>query len=141
MTATAHEPGTWEGELSALESRAEIDSLEDLQRRRAALVQANAALIARYGNFGLHDDYRKQFVECQKLRARMNLTKDGAKITEGMVDAHAYGSDEYASFLDNALAEKVEYLKVQTQIDELNERIRSRELAILAYNAELKLAR
>lgn len=131
----------WMGDLTALESRADIASLEDLHQRRRALVDANASLIARYGSFGLHDDYRKQFVECQKLRARMELSKDGAKVTEGMVDATAYGSDEYARFLDNALSEKVEYLKVQTELDEIAEKIRSRELALLSYNAELKLAR
>lgn len=133
--------GSWEGELSALESRAEIDSLEDLQQRRRALVTANAALIARYGSFGLHDDYRKSFVETQKVRARMQLQQSGEKVTEGRIDAEAYGSDAYAAFLDNALAEKVEYLRVQNEIDEVNEKIRSRELALLSYNAELKLAR
>lgn len=131
----------WTGELTDLEAKASLDSLDDLQQRRRALVDANASLIARYGSFGLHDDFRKSFVECQKLRARMDLSKEGAKVTEGAVDAAAYGSDAYARFLDNALDEKVAYLKVQNEIDELCERIRSRELAILAFNAEMKLAR
>jgi hypothetical protein len=133
--------GSWAGELTALESRAELDSLEDLQQRRRELVSVNGALIARYGSFGLHDDYRKSFVETQKVKARMALASSGDKVTEGRIDAEAYGSDAYAAFLDNALAEKVEYLRVQNEIDELNEKIRSRELAILSYNAELKLAR
>jgi hypothetical protein len=133
---------TWDGELTALEARAEIDSLNDLHQRRRALVEQNAGLIARYGSFGLHDDYRKSFVETQKVRARMELSKEeGVKITEARIDAEAYGSDAYADFLDNALAEKIEYLRVQTMIDEIAERIRSREIALLAYNAELKLAR
>lgn len=139
--STVATAGTWKGELSALESRADVDSLEDLQQRRRELVNANASLIARYGSFGLHDDYRKSFVETQKVRARMALSQAGDKVTEGRIDAEAYGSDAYSAFLDNALAEKVEYLRVQNLIDELNEKIRSRELAILAYQAECKLAR
>lgn len=131
----------WDGALTALESRAEIDCLEDLHQRRRELVERNASLMARYGSFGLHDDYRKQFVECQKLRARMALATEKGRVTQGMVDEAAYGSDEYAAFLDNALAEKVEYLKAQNEIDEINEKIRSREIALLSYNAELKLAR
>lgn len=133
--------GTWTGELRALEARADVDCLEDLHARRRALVEQNAALIARYGSFGMHDDYRKGFVECQKLRARMALAKENAKVTEGMVDAAAYGSEEYARFLDNALAEKVAYLKAQNEIDEIDEKIRGREIALLSYNAELKLQR
>ncbi len=139
-SAPADEQG-WGGELSPLESRAEIDSLEDLHQRRRALIDQNAHLIARYGSFGLNDDFRKSFVETQKVRARMELSKGDAKITEGRIDAEAYGSDAYAKFLDNALHEKVAYLKVQNEIDELNEKIRSRELAILAYNSEIKLGR
>lgn len=131
----------WDGVLTDLEARAELDSLEALQRERRVLVEQNAGLMARYGSFGMFDDFRKRFVEAQKVRARMDLTKDGAKVTEGAVDAHAYGGDAYEKFLDNAYEEKVQFFKVQTRIDEINEKIRSRELAILAYNSELKLAR
>lgn len=133
--------GTWGGELTALEARAEIDSLEDLQSRRRSLVAQNAHLMARYGNFGMADDFRKRMVEALKVKARMELQQQGSKTTESMIDAAAYGSDEYAAFLDNALSEKMDFLRVQTAIDEINERIRGRELAIMAYNAELKLAR
>jgi hypothetical protein len=133
------ETGTWGGELSALESRADVDSLEDLQQRRRELIAKNATLIARYGNFGLHDDFRKNFVECQKLRARMDLTKEGAKVTEGAVDNVAYGGDAYAAFLDNALTEKAEWVKIDNEINELNERIQHREVALRAYTAECRL--
>jgi hypothetical protein len=133
--------GTWAGELTALEARAELDSLEDLQQRRRQLVAQNAGLMARYGNFGMADDFRKRMVEALKVKARMELQQEGAKTTEAMIDARAYGSQDYERYLDNALAEKVQYIRVQTEIDEINERIRGRELAIMAYNSELKLAR
>jgi hypothetical protein len=138
---TTEGEGTWGGELSALEARAELDSLEDLQSRRRQLVAQNAGLMARYGNFGMADDFRKRMVEALKVKARMELQQAGAKTTESMIDAHAYGSDDYAAFLDNALGEKIDFIRVQTAIDEINERIRGRELAIMAYNAELRLAR
>lgn len=142
IIAGGRSPATdWDGALTDLEARAEIDSLEGLQAERRLLVEQNAGLMARYGSFGMFDDFRKRFVEAQKIRARMMLANDGGKVTEGAVDAHAYGSDEYQSFLDNAYEEKVQYFKIQTRIDEINERIRARELAILAYNSELKMAR
>ena len=127
---------------SALESRAEVASLAELQQERRTLIAQNAGLIARYGNFGMHDDYRKRMVEAMKVKARMDLSVGREKKpTEGEIDATAYGSDEYQRFLDNALDEKVQYLNVQTRIDELNEQIRSRELEIMSYNAEVRLAR
>jgi hypothetical protein len=142
IIAGGHTPQSdWDGALSELESRAELESLEGLQAERRLLIEQNAGLMARYGSFGMHDDFRKRYVEAQKIRARMDLAKEGAKVTESMVDAHAYGSEAYEKFLDSAYEEKVAYLKVQARIDEINERIRSRELAMLSYNAELKLAR
>jgi hypothetical protein len=143
IIAGGHNPAQdWESEVTELESRAEIASLSDLQNERRQLVAENAKLIARYGSFGMHDDYRKQFVEAQKVRARMELSAGREKKpTESEIDATAYGSEEYARFLDNALEEKVEYLRIQSKLDELSERIRSRELELLSYNAELKLAR
>jgi hypothetical protein len=127
----------WDGDLTSLEVKANVESLEDLQQRRRELVAANGALIARYGPFGSADDYRKSFVETQKVRARMALSESGDKVTEGRIDAEAYGSDAYARFLDNALAEKVEYLRVQTEITELEEKIRNREECLRAYRAEI----
>lgn len=128
------------GEVTALESRSDVACLEALHHERRKLYEQNAHLIARYGSFGMHDDFRKSFVECQKLKARMELTAGDKKATEGSVEAAAYGSDAYAAFLDNALAEKVEFLKVQNEIDEINERIQGREVALRAYVAELRLA-
>lgn len=143
IVAGGHNPAQdWDSVVSELESRADIASLADLQSERRQLVANNAALIARYGSFGMHDDYRKQFVEAQKVRTRMELSVGREKKpTESEIDAAAYGSEEYGKFLDNALEEKVEYLRVQSRLDELSERIRSREIELLTYNAELKLAR
>lgn len=131
---------TWTGELSAMEERADTDSLDDLHDRRRKLLTANARLIALHGPFGHYDDHRKRMVEAQKIAARMALTTpEGKKPTEAQIDAEAYGSDAYQTFLDTALSEKIEYLDVQNQIDELNDRIRNREIALSVYGKEISL--
>ncbi len=122
-----------------LEERAEVDSLELLHTKRRALIEQNGKLLAMYGPFGMFDDRRKRMVEAMKIKARMDLNNEGAKTTESMVDARAYGSDEYERFLDTALAEKIEWLRVSTSLDDLAERIRDRELGISAYAKEISL--
>lgn len=133
--------GSWEGELSALESRAEIDCLDDLQQRRRALIASRGRLLALFGPFGLFDDRRKQFLEAQKILARRALTEQGAKVTEAMVEAEAYGSKAYQTLLDNALDDRVEFLNVQTELSDIEEKIKNRESALWVYGQELKLAR
>ena len=52
-----------------------------------------------------------------------------------------HADEQYVRFLDEGIAGHIDYLRLQNDVDDLNERIRSRELEILAYNSELKLAR
>lgn len=140
MTATIAQD-EWDGSLDGLEVRAETDSLKDLQARRRKLIAENGRLLALHGPFGLFDDRRKQLLEARKIVARMELTKSGAKVTEAMVDAEAYGSAEYQALLDRAIDDKVACLTVQNEIDELNERIKNRETALYVFGQEVKLAR
>jgi len=125
-------------EPSDLEERAGVDSLEQLQTRRRMLIENNTRLFALHGSFGLFDDFRKQRVEAEKIGARMRLTKEGAKVTEAMVDAEAYGGElsGYGAFMDQALSDKIEYLQKLTEISEIEESIRSREIELRAYIAE-----
>lgn len=128
-------------EVRPIESRAEVDSLGDLhQRRRTLLAQLNP-LKALHGHNGIWDDKRKQMLEAMKIKARMALTEAGQKATEGMVDAMAYADPQYESFIDDGIAARIEYLNLQNDADEIAERIRSREIELLAYNGELKLSR
>lgn len=131
----------WGGELSAMESRAEVDSLEDLQRRRRKLVTENARLIALYGPFGLFDARRKQYVEAQKVVARQALLAAGQKATDSGVESEAYGSEAYQSFLDRSLDDRVVYLLVETELSEIAEKIKNRESALFLYGQEVRLAR
>lgn len=134
MTATP-----WMGELSALESRADVDSLEDLHQRRRALLVQLAPLKALHGPFGTWDAKRKQLLEALKVRHRSQLAAEGTKATEGMIDALAHADDQYAAFLDGSERDKAEFLVLDNEYQELNERIRNREFGILAYNAEARL--
>ncbi len=127
-------------EPSDLESRAQVASLEELQTRRRLLIERNTKLFALHGSFGHYDDHRKRMVEALKVKARMELSAGREKKpTEAEIDAAAYGSEEYGRFLDQALSEKIDWLKLSTEIDEIQEAIRSRELELTAYSRELTL--
>ncbi len=126
-------------EASDLEQRAGIASLDELQTRRRLILERNTKLFALHGSFGLFDNFRKKMLECEKVRIRMELTKQEFKVTETMIDAAAHASELYGSFLDTALEEKVEYLRLSTEITEIEEAIRSRELELTSYNRELAL--
>lgn len=127
-------------ELTALESRAEVDSLGDLHARRRQLMQQLAPLQALYGAFGLWDARRKQLLESLKVRARMELSGD-KKPTEAQIDAAAHADPQYERFLDDSYDAKVQYINLDTELSEIQERVRNRELALMAYAAELRLAR
>lgn len=135
-TMTAPE---YNGELSALESRADVESLEGLHAQRRQLIAANAHLIAMHGSFGLFDNFRKRMLECEKVRVRSELAASGTKTTESMIDAEAHGSEAYGQFMDTALAEKIEYLRVSTDLADIEEQIRNRELSLTAYSREITL--
>lgn len=126
-------------EPSDLEERAGVASLEELQTRRRLLIERNTKLFALYGPFGMFDDYRKKMVEAQKIGARQALTDAGIKATESMVDSHAYGGEAYGKFMDTALEEKIEYLRIATEVTEIEEEIRNREIALRAYTVEAGL--
>jgi hypothetical protein len=128
-------------EMSALESRAEIDSLGDLHARRRTLLIQLAPLKALHGHNGLYDDKRKQMVEACKVRARLSLTEQQQKATDAAVESMAYADGQYARFIDDGISARIDYINMQNEYDEIMERIRNRELALLAYNSEVKLAR
>lgn len=124
-----------------IEERAEVRALAELHHERRQLMITLAPLKAVHGPFGLFDHRRKSMVEAMKVKARLALTKDGGKATEAMIDAEGHGDPQYNDFLDQMYAEKIEYLKQQTTLDEIEEQIRSREIEIQAYNSELRLGR
>lgn len=126
-------------QMRALESRAEIESLEELQQERRELIDSGARLAARYGPFGLWDNIRKQRSELAKVASRARLTEHGDKVTEAAVEQYAYADDDYRAFLENAEREKIEWVRLDNRITEINERIRNRELSLRAFTVEAGL--
>ena len=131
----------WDGALSELEARADVDSLPDLQKQRRDKIVANAKLIALHGAFGLFDVRRKQMLEAQKVVARMAFETHGVKATDSRVESEAYGSTAYQNLLDEALDQKIEWVTLDNELTELAEKIKNRESALYVFGQEIKLAR
>lgn len=142
-------PGRYDGErpipstvvVRAIEARAEVASLEDLHQQRRQLLITLAPLKALHGPFGIWDDKRKQMVEALKVRARSALAATGQKTTEAMIEAEAYGDPQYLAFLDQGERDKIAYLHQANHLSEIEEQIRSRDIELTCYNAELRLQR
>lgn len=124
-----------------VEDRAEVLPLGDLHARRRLLLVSLAPLKALHGHNGIWDDRRKAYLEAMKVKARQALTDAGQKTTEGMIDALAYGDEMYARFIDDGIAARIAYITAQNELDEIAELIRDRELCLLVFNSEVKLAR
>ena len=129
----------WEGELTALESRADLDSLEGLHVERRQLLPEYAHLRALHGPNGKWDAKRKALLEATKIRARMLCQQRNEKVTEGLIDAMAHADDQYVDFIEEGVSGATRYVQLETAISEIEERIRGREFALLAYNAEARL--
>ena len=126
---------------SPLESRAEVDALDTLHGRRRTLLADLAPLRAMHGAFGMFDPKRKALVESMKVRARLRLTETGGKVTDAIIDAEAHCDPQYQRWLDEQLTEKVQYIQLEAQYDELVELIRNREISLQVFNAEIRFQR
>lgn len=128
-------------DATGLEDRASVESLEILHHERRLLVRTLAPLKALHGSFGLFDARRKQMSRACMVRARMVIIGRGEKPTEAMVESEALCDPQFVAFLDQAERDRIEFIAQQTTLDEIEERIRNREIALQAYNSELRLAR
>lgn len=126
---------------TALESRAEVESLETLHTERRKLIARLAPLKAMHGSFGMFDAKRQQMGRAMMVKAKQEMTARGEKVTDQMVEAHALTDPQYAAFLDQHVRDKIEFITLQTQLDEIEERIRNREIALQCYNGEIRLGR
>jgi hypothetical protein len=128
-------------QMTALENRAEVEPLEGLHEQRRTLIRTLAPLKAQHGSYGLFEARRKQMSRACMVRARMDIIKRGEKPTEAMVESEALCDPQFVSFLEQAERDRIEYIVQQTSLDELEERIRNREIALQCYNGELRLTR
>lgn len=129
----------WDGALTALEDRSGVESLEHLHAERRLLLPEYSALRALHGPGGKWDNRRKAMLEAMKIRARMELTKDGGKATEAAIDAYGHADPQYVAFVDEGIAGHTRYVELETAITEIEEKIRSREICLSVYGKEISL--
>lgn len=124
-----------------MEIRAEVEGLGALHDQRRQLAIEYLPLKALYGHDGCWDARRKQMVEAAKIHARDVCEKAGTKVTEGLVDAMAHGSDSYVAFITNSIEQRTRFLELDLAWREIEERIKSREIEIMYAAAEARLGR
>ena len=123
----------------SVESRAEVESLDALHAERRALLPEYTKLRALYGPFGTADARRKAMVSVVAIRVRRDLLAKNEKVTEAYLDAAAHADEQYQRHLDERDAGAARYLKLDTTVTEIEERIRSRETELNCYRAEIGL--
>jgi hypothetical protein len=142
--ATAVEPREDTAETD-LEGRAHVESLDVLHARRRAKVLEYAPLAARFkggsGQGSSSDAARKRHraLVMQKILIEMGSPKGKDAPSETALERMANAHTEHIAFCDNLEKEYVKFIVIENEINELNERIRSREVELRCYNAEINL--
>lgn len=129
-------------EPKALEHRAEVDSLEALQHRRRALLKDYAPLAAKFkgGAVAGTDAARKRHRALVAKRLLIEMKQRGEKDpSEAALERMANADTEHIAFCDKLEADYTRFIVIENDIQEINEKIRSREVELYAYNAELRL--
>jgi ferritin len=128
----------FDGALSELESRFELDSLLDLQAQRRQLIPEYASLRALHGPNGKWDAKRKALLEATKIRARMVCQQKNEKVTEGLIDAMAHADEQYMQFIEWGIEGATRFVVLENQIADLNERIENRKSSMFLAGQEIK---
>lgn len=137
--------------VKAIESRADLDSLEGLQAERRAKVKVWAPLAAKFRGAGRGDDSKRKQHRAIMAQTIANELYEkwrnaGAKgdykaASEAMLERLANSDPRHIEFCETLDKEYIQYVLLENDITELNEKIRSREVELYAYNAESRLAR
>jgi hypothetical protein len=123
--------------MTDMEQKAEIDSLDALHAKRRQLLPEYSALKALHGQNGKYDLRRKNRLEAAKIQARMDMEKEGAKITEAAVDARAHTDAGYEKFIEDGITAGTRFIVVENDMNEINERIENRLSMLYAYGREV----
>ena len=132
---------------SDLEARADADSLELLHHQRRMVLRELAPLAAIFegGQTPLADGIRKQHRALVsrdlllEMRARGELKKEAKDLSEAALERMANVDPRHVVFVQKLEKWRIRYVLLKGQLTELQEKIRNRELVLLAYTAELKL--
>ncbi len=131
------------GDVTALESRADVESLEALQAERRALLPRYADLARKFkgGNSASADTKRKQHRALVSKRI-LAAWPDGQKEpSEAALERMANADVEHIGYVEKLEREFTEYVLQEYKITEISERIRNRETCLNVYNGELRLVR
>lgn len=139
----------------ALEMRAEVDSLEVLQQRRRDLLKEYAPLAAKFkgGATAGTDASRKRHRALVAKRILVQMEQDwSAKAKPGVIavgefkapaetalERMANADTEHIAFCDKLESDYTRFILLENDIQEINEKIRSREVELYSYNAELRM--
>lgn len=147
----------------ALELRASVDSLEALQQRRRDLLKDYAPLAAKFkgGATAGTDASRKRHRALVAKRILVELRQAfdkgpqqvPSKKTAGLMvpavwvepaevglERMANADTEHIAFCDKLEADYTRFILLENDIQEINEKIRSREVELYSYNAELRMS-
>jgi hypothetical protein len=136
-------------DIKAIESRADVDSLERLQDDRRKLLPRYAELAAKFkgGNSASADTKRKQERALVSQSILEDLRQKNAKVegwkepSEAALERMAMADPRYINFVNAIDRDFTEYVLLDYKIQEIQEKIRSRETELMCYNAELRLQR
>lgn len=145
--ATAIEP-------KALEHRAEVDSLEVLQHQRRQKMQEYAPLAGKFkgGATAGTDAARKRHRALVAKRILNDMKEKWGKTlkpgevvgiwkepAETALERMANADIEHIAFCEKLESDYTRFILLENDIQEINEKIRSREVELYSYNAELRM--
>lgn len=145
-----------------LEHRAEVDSLEALQHKRRELMKEYAPLAGKFkgGATAGTDAARKRHRALVAKRILVELRQAFAKgpqqvpskKTAGLMvpavfeepaevalERMANADTEHIAYCEKLESEYVRFILLENDIEEVREKIRSREVELYSYNAELRM--
>jgi len=116
-----------------------IQPIEELLAQRQHIVNKVADLRARFGPFGTFDHLRK--IELARLKAliRIQATRDKIKMTGDQVDDEAHAHPDYLEFISAATIKRAEWVRLESQIEEIDMTIQRGQAVARYTSSELYL--
>jgi hypothetical protein len=127
---------------TSLESRADIDNLDELQSRRRALVKQYAPLAAKFrgGQVAGSDAARKRHRAMISNLILRDLRQGGEKDpSEAALERMANADERHVAFCKGLEDEFADFIMLENEIADVTEQVRNREECLRAYRAELNL--
>jgi hypothetical protein len=129
---------------TGLEAKADVWSLDELQQKRRELMKEYAPLAAKFkgGAVAGTDAARKRHRALVAKRILVDLQQQEKKEpSEAALERMANADTEHIAYCDKLEAEYTRFIVIENDIQEINEKIRSREVELYAYNAEIRMSR